>query len=189
MTLTRIELLDVYISLRCQVQLFLLVEFAKNDVHFLFTYLFWCFNFFEYNCVPLLTVRQKNARILPPMMGKKGGKGKNAKMMMPNGLSQEITQPYSQSMSQVCVLHSLVVILSSYTLFLIDISRVIFRICRSPDSVYRSPAYLNRNYRRTVTWSANFILRRMVSFRKIHPIRSTRLLHFIRPNRTRTSRR
>jgi len=36
-------------------------------------------------------------------MGKKGGKsGKNTKMMMmPNGLSQEITQPYSQSMSQV----------------------------------------------------------------------------------------
>lgn len=48
------------------------------------------------------SVRQKNARILP-VMGKKGGKsGKNAKMvMMPNGLSQEITQPYSQSMSQV----------------------------------------------------------------------------------------
>ncbi len=46
-------------------------------------------------------MRQKNARILP-LPGKKGGKGsRNTKMMMPNGLSQEITQPYSQSMSQV----------------------------------------------------------------------------------------
>lgn len=124
------------------------------------------------------------------MMGKKGGKGKNAKMMMPNGLSQEITQPYSQSMSQVYIFFSLVIISSVYlfSFSFTQIPRIIFRICLSLDSVYRSLAYRNRNYRR-ITCSTNFIRRRMVSSRKIHLIRSIRLLHFIHPNRTRISRR
>lgn len=46
-------------------------------------------------------MRQKNARILPMMGGKKGAKGARNSRVMPNGLSQEITQPYSQNMSQV----------------------------------------------------------------------------------------
>ncbi|XP_065201509.1 regulator of nonsense transcripts 1-like [Planococcus citri] len=52
-----------------------------------------------YNQQPI-PMRQKNARIPLMMSGKKNPKGVRNSRVMPNGLSQEITQPYSQNMSQ-----------------------------------------------------------------------------------------
>ncbi|XP_065216134.1 regulator of nonsense transcripts 1-like isoform X2 [Planococcus citri] len=52
-----------------------------------------------YNRKPI-QMRQKNARSPLMISGKKNPKGGRNSRVMPNGLSQEITQPYSQNMSQ-----------------------------------------------------------------------------------------